>query len=325
MSPVSKACVFGAAMLVSVSCFAKSTGVGDDPALQSGPCYQALIDKNAANPTTAPNRELGSACETEHGDVEKAWARVIRLWGSDTTDIPDYDSYRRADAPMDGTAPRWLALSGLLLVYVVLGTPMRSAAGVLGGARRPAASASIDIAVSLILRALIAAALIALFSLPYLAALGGVALIALILARLRPTMPMTPPPVTGETAPGALSVHLAEAINDAGGALAGLATLALFVQHDYVLLVVGLALALVASAGPVIAGRRALRAAPFGKPASAALLAAAIGELLIVSPPLSGWVGGIAGATTVAPLALAALTLVVGWRFGLPVEARAAS
>jgi len=46
---------------------------------------------------------------------------------------------------------------------------------------------------------------------------------------------------------------------------------------------------------------------------------------LIVSPPLSGWVGGIAGATTVAPLALAALTLVVGWRFGLPVEARAAS
>ena len=74
MSAVPKACVFGAAMLVSVSCLAKSTGVGDDPALQTGPCYQALVDKNAANPTTAPNRELGSACDAEHGDVEKAWA-----------------------------------------------------------------------------------------------------------------------------------------------------------------------------------------------------------------------------------------------------------
>ena len=50
------------------------------------------------------NRELGSACEVEHGDVDKAWARVIRLWGSDSTDVPDYDSYRRADAPVTGAA-----------------------------------------------------------------------------------------------------------------------------------------------------------------------------------------------------------------------------
>jgi len=324
MSPVSKACVFGAAMLVSVSCFAKSTGVGDDPALQSGPCYQALIDKNAANPTTAPNRELGSACETEHGDVEKAWARVIRLWGSDTTDIPDYDSYRRADAPMDGTAPRWLALSGLLLVYVVLGTPMRAAAGLLGGFGRPTASALVDVAASLILRGLIVTAFIALFSFSYLATIGGVTLIAFNLARLRPIMPSAGP-TTGEATPGGFSVHLAEMINDAGGAAAGLAALALFVQHDVMRLAIALGLALVASAGPMIKARRALRAAPFARPAAAALLAAAIGELMIATPPLSGWVGGLQSATILAPLALAALTLAVGWRLEFPVEAQAKS
>ena len=78
-----RAAVIGVALLFSACAFAKTTGVGDDPALQAGPCYEALVDKNAATPTTAPNRELGAACQAEHGDVEKAWARVIRLWGSE--------------------------------------------------------------------------------------------------------------------------------------------------------------------------------------------------------------------------------------------------
>ena len=100
-----RAAVLGAAMLLAAGADAKSTGVGNDPTIQSGPCYEALVDKNAATPTTAPNRELGAACEAEHGDVNMAWARVIRLWGSDSAVVPDYDSYRAADAPVDGVAP----------------------------------------------------------------------------------------------------------------------------------------------------------------------------------------------------------------------------
>jgi hypothetical protein len=306
-------------MLICGSGQAKTTGVGDDPALQTGPCYQALVDKNAANPTTAPNRELGSACEAEHGDVEKAWARVIRLWGSDSTDIPDYDSYRRADAPVEGGPPKWLAIAGLLLAYGVLGTPMRSAASLMGSAGRRSSGAAIDVVASLILRAAVAAVLIALFSLPYLAALGGVALTAWILATLRRVAPKSPPAIP-EATPGALSRHLAEAINDAGGALAGLAALALFVQHDLILLAVGLALAVVVSAAPVIRARRVLRGSLFGMPAAAALLAAGIGELMIATAPFSGWVGTLAGVTIAAPVALAALTLAVSWRLGVFVK-----
>ena len=142
---LAQAAVLAAALIAAPAAIAKTTGVADDPTLQSGPCYDALVDKNAATPTTAPNRELGSACAAEHGDVEKAWARVIRLWGSDSTDVPDYDSYRRADAPSDGARPLWLVALGILLSYAVLGTPMRSAARLLGAYPGPAGGATIEL------------------------------------------------------------------------------------------------------------------------------------------------------------------------------------
>lgn len=308
---VFQAAFVGASMLIAAGALAKTTGVGDDPAIQSGPCYEALVDKNAANPTTAPNRELGSACEAEHGDVDKAWARVIRLWGSDSADVPDYDSYRRADAPLDGVTPKWLAVVGLLLTYAVLGTPMRSAAQLTGAYPGSAKSAAPQVLVSLALRGLIAAAFIQLFSLPYLSALGGVALIAWIAFKLGRAAPSTSV-ANGEAPPSALSAHLAETINDAAGAAGGVAALALFVQRDFTLFVVALAFALVASIGPIIVARRALRVNRLGATAASALLAAAIGEALSLAPPFSG----LAGARIVAPLALAALTLAVGWRAG---------
>ena len=34
------------ALFVLASALAKTTGVDDDPALQSGPCYEALVDMN---------------------------------------------------------------------------------------------------------------------------------------------------------------------------------------------------------------------------------------------------------------------------------------
>ena len=315
-----KAAIIGVALLSAASALAKSTGVGDDPALQNGPCYDALVDKNAANPTTAPNRELGSACEAEHGDVAKAWARVIRLWGSDSTDVPDYDSYRRADAPTDGAAPKWLALVGILLTYAVLGWPMRSAARLVGAYPGAAKGAVVDVAASLVLRGLIAALLIALFSLPYLTALGALALIAWTVLRLgRPaTAPLDP-------FANSLSAHLAEAINDAAGATVGLAAIALFVQNSYLLFALALALAVVVSMGPVIAARRALRATRFGASMAAAAFAAAVAETLVVAPPVSGWLGGLTGASLIAPIVAAGLTFVAGLMLVKPAKLESAS
>ena len=303
-----KVAVVGVALHFSAVALAKTTGVGDDPALQTGPCYEALVDKNAATPTTAPNRELGSACEAEHGDVEKAWARVIRLWGSDSTDVPDYDSYRRADAPASGAALKWLAVVGILLSYAVLGTPMRSAARLLGAYPGPAKGAIVDLAASLVLRGLIGAGFIALFGLPYLAALGAAALIAWVVIRLG----RAADPPQREFSAGSLSARVAEAINDPAGATAGLAALALFVQHSFLTFALGLALALVVSAGPVIVARRALRATRVRAALAAAALAAALGEAVVIAPPVSGWVGGLTGASLIAPVIFAGVTLAVG-------------
>ena len=310
-----KVAVVGVALHFSAVAIAKTTGVGDDPALQTGPCYEALVDKNAATPTTAPNRELGAACAAEHGDVEKAWARVIRLWGSDSTDIPDYDSYRHADAPLNGAAPIWLALVGILLSYAVLGTPMRSAARLLGAYPGPTKGAVVDLAASLVLRGLIGAAFITLFGLPYLAVLGAAALIAWAVIRLGRAAPAQLEPYAGS-----LSARAAEAINDPAGAAAGLAASALFVQHSFLTFALGLALALVVSAGPVIVARRALRATRVRAAIAAAALAAALGEAMVIAPPVSGWVGGLTGASLIAPVIFAGLTLAVGLTVAKPPE-----
>jgi hypothetical protein len=302
-----KVVVVGVALHFSAIAIAKTTGVGDNPALQTGPCYEALVDKNAATPTTAPNRELGAACEAERGDVEKAWARVIRLWGSDSTDIPDYDSYRRADAPVTGAALKWLAVVGILLSYAVLGMPMRSASRLLGAYPGPAKGAIVDLVASLILRGLIGVGFIALFGLPYLAALGAAALIAWAVIRLGRAAPAQLEPSTGS-----LSARVAEAINDPAGAAAGLAALALFVQHSFLTFALGLALSLVVSAGPVIVARRALRATRVRAALAAAALAAALGEAMVIAPPVSGWVGGLTGASLIAPVIFAGVTLAAG-------------
>jgi hypothetical protein len=310
-----KVVVVGVVLHFSAVALAKTTGVGDDPALQTGPCYEALVDKNAATPTTAPNRELGSACATEHGDVEKAWARIIRLWGSDSTDIPDYDSYRPADAPVGGAAPKWLAVVGILLSYAVLGMPMRSAARLLGAYPGPAKGAVVDLVASLVLRGLIGAAFIALFGIPSLAALGAATLIAWAVIQLGRGAP-----AQLEPSAGSLSARIAEAINDPAGAAAGLAALALFVQHSFSMFALGLALALVVSAGPVIVARRALRATRVRAAITAAALAAALGEALVLAPPVSDWVGGLTGANLIAPAVFAALTVAAGLVLAKPSE-----
>ena len=312
---VLSAAIVAAALTAAAAASAKNTGVGDDPLLESGPCYEALVDKNESNPTTAPKRELGAACQAEDGDIDKAWARIVRLWGSDSTDLPDYGSYVRADAPVGGGAPIWLAAIGILLTYAVLGAPMRSAARLFGAYPEPAKGAATGAVASLILRGLLCAAFVALFGLPYVGALGAAALIAWTIVRLGRT-----PAAPLEPTAGSLATRLAETINDALGACLPLAALALFVQQSSLLLAIAIALALVASVGPVIAARRVLRATPLRAAIAAAALVAALGEMLVVAPPVSGWIGGLAGASLIAPVALAGLTLAAGLALARPAK-----
>ena len=309
------AAIVATALLAAGAASAKNTGVGDDPLLESGPCYEALVDKNESSPTTAPKRELGAACQAEDGDIDKAWARVVRLWGSDSTDLPDYGSYVRADAPVGGAAPKWLAAIGILLTYGVLGAPLRSAARLFGAYPGQARGAAVGAVVSLIIRGLICAAFAALFGLPYVGALGAAALIAWTIVRLGRT-----PAAPLEPTAGSLATRLAETINDALGACLPLAALALFVQQSSLLLAIAIALALVASVGPVIAARRVLRATPLRAAIAAAALVAALGEMLVVAPPVSGWIGGLAGASLIAPVALAGLTLAAGLALARPAK-----
>jgi hypothetical protein len=308
--------VIAVVMGCSLACQAKSTGVGEDSAVQSGPCYEALVDRNAAQPTTAPNRELGAACETEHGDVEKAWARVIRLWGSDGVAVPDYDNYRRADAPLTSSFPKWFALAGMVLVYAVFGTPMRSAARLTGGGDGTASGAAVEMVASLLFRGVIGLALIWLLGLPYITALGGILLAALILWSLNAPQVRVArsQPDDGQEPPSGFSIVVAEVINDVAGGAVGLLGLALLAQHDLVLLAVALALAIAASAPFMLLARRRLRSNPPILIALSALLAAFVGAFTLNDPPIAAAINGATLPGLLVPLALAAAAAALGWR-----------
>ena len=297
---------------------AKSTGVDEDSALQSGPCYQALVDRNVAQPTTAPNRELGAACETEHGDIERAWARVVRLWGSDSADVPDYDNYRRADDNASSN-PAWkgLALFGMLFVYALCGTPMRSAAELMaaGGGGGALQSAGRTIAY-LILRGLLGLVLLWLLGFSYLNLIGGLAFVFIVARKLRTPSATTTlrsrEDATNEA--NNLAILLADVINDILGAAPGLLGLALLSQHDGRLLVIAVAFAIVASIPPVIVARRMLRANPLAMTIAAAPLAAGIGVVAQLDPAVAPLVGASGLLSMIAPLALALAVVASGWR-----------
>jgi hypothetical protein len=307
-------CFVVAGLALASAASAKTTGVGDDASLQSGPCYEALVEKNETNPTTAPKRELGAACQAENDDIEKAWARVIRLWGSDSTDVPDYDSYVRADAPANGAAPKWVAVAGIALTYLALGWPMRSAARLFGALPGPAKGALAGAVVVLALRGLICLGFGALFSLPGVGALAAAALVAATLVEImRPRAPPT-------TFDGTFAAQAAEAINDSLGALLPLAALGLFIQQNVYFLAFALLLALAVSTGPALALRRVARATPLRAAAGGAALAAALGETLVTAPPISGWLSALTGASVIAPIALAAATLGAGWALAAPAR-----
>ena len=300
----------------SAACLAKSTGVDEDKSLQSGPCYDALVDRNVAQPTTAPNRELGSACDIEHGDVERAWARVVRLWGSDSADVPDYDSYRRAD---DGASPspiwKGLALFGMALVYGLCGTPMRSAARLMargGFGPRNVGEAVVNV----IFRGLFGSVLLWLSSLSYLTLICSLAFVALLARQL--WLPVARPGRSSRDDArdegGRFANLVADEINDLLGAAPGLLGLALLAQYDARWLAVAVGLAVAASVPWVIFARRRLRANPLAATLAGALLAAGIGVLAQTDPPIAALLRSAGAFGLLTPFAFALAVVAAGWR-----------
>jgi hypothetical protein len=276
-----------AAITTASATLAKTTGVGDDPALQQGPCYQALVDRNVAQPTTAPNRELGAACAAENGDIEKAWARVIRLWGSDSTDIPDYDSYRPADEGSSSSVV-WLgfALLATAVAFAVLGTPIRPMAAFLSGEARSGASAAAT-ALDLLGRLVIGLLVLAASALPGGGVVLAVVVIGLVALRARRGFRTQRGEnvSANETGPTAIA---AEVINDVLGVFPTLLAIGVLAQHDSRILFAAILLSLLASIPAVILARRKLQASSLALLIGAAALAGICGIFALRNPLLSG-------------------------------------
>ena len=272
---------------------AKSTGVDEDKAVQSGACYQALIDRNVSQPTTAPNRELGAACAAENGDIEKAWARVVRLWGSDSTDVPDYGSYARSDNDASTSSiVTGLALLGVGLVYGLLGTPIRSAALLIVGAA-PLPSLLGTLA-SVILRAGLGLVLLWVLGIPYATSICSLAFVVTVAFKLRsPTRPNAAEASdTDAGAAGRVSSFAAEQINDLAGAALGLVGLALLARHHALFLAAAVCLGIVASMPSIIVIRRRFRAKAWVAAVSIGALAVGLFALAQLDPPLAALIGG---------------------------------
>jgi len=304
-------------LVYSGACLAKSTGVDENSALQSGPCYQALVDRNVSQPTTAPNRELGSACQAENGDVERAWARVVRLWGSDSADVPDYDNYVRADGGSPSNQVwKGLGLLGMLLVYAVCGTPLRSAASLMTAGSGVALRNAAETIADLISRGLLGLVLLWLLGFSYFTLVGGVAFVVVVARTVRASAATATPwkreDATNEA--NGLAILAAGAINDVLGAAPGLLGLALLSQHDARWLGVAVALAIVASAPPVMLARRRLRAHPLAMTIAGAVLAAGIGAFAQLDPPVAALIGRAGVLGLVIPLVFALMVVASGWR-----------
>jgi hypothetical protein len=266
---------------------AKTTGVVDDPALQQGPCYQTLVDRNVAQPTTAPNRELGAACAAENGDIEKAWARVIRLWGSDSTDIPDYGSYVPANAGSSSSLV-WtgLALLGVLLALAVLGTPIRPAAKLLTGetrSRAAAAAAGLDIAARLAISLL----LLAVVALPGGSLLAMILVIVFIARQASHGSSKQSDAALTDNDQGPAAIA-AEVINDALGVGPALLALALFSLHDARVLIGSTILSIFVSIPMAILMRRQLSISRTAWLICAAALSALCAASALADPLLLG-------------------------------------
>lgn len=261
---------------------ARAVDVSQLSDFENAPCFRSLSQRNAAEHADAPDSAMADACDAVHGDADAAWVRLTQLWQPRTPGA--------AAAPSLGKGPGWAALAvvGMVLVYALLGAPMRSAAGLAGfPVRRPQAVLVIGTALALLGRGAIALLAFALLGLPFATALGSIVLLGLLVRRTGSARMAAGGPQDDPVAPAPTrtAVVLADLINDGATSAAGLFGLALMAHHDVRLLVLALVLAPVVSVPSLIVlGRRLRRPSPAVAGASAAL--AAMAGLVAISEPL---------------------------------------
>jgi hypothetical protein len=194
-----------------------------------------------------------------------------------------------------------LALLGMVLVYTVLGAPLRSVARLMGhGTGRSAAILSIETALALLLRAGVGCLILAILTLPYATAAACVVMMALLILSLRSPWP-SPAEVAGAP-PSRSSIFLADLINDIAASGAGILGLALLARRDPWWLGAGIALAAVASVPAVVFARRRLRRDPTARLAAAAALGAIFGAAAVADPRVAEAVGDAPGPALVGAL-----------------------
>jgi hypothetical protein len=207
-----------------------------------------------------------------------------------------------------------LLITGAVLIYVVLGVPIRSVAGLLA---RPTglstAVLSIEAALALFLRAAVGLAALAILSLPFAIAGGCVVMLVAAILSLR-KIRAAPPEGETDLTPSALSLGLADAINDVYASATGILGLALLSRRDPRWVGAGIALALIASVPAIIATRRRLRREPTTRLATTAVLAALFGATAFSDPDLSPFLADAAIIPVASAALFALLVIGAGWR-----------
>jgi hypothetical protein len=205
-----------------------------------------------------------------------------------------------------------LLVAGLVLVYLVLGVPLRSVAGLLGQASgRSTAMLSFEAGLALALRAGVGLLVLAVLRVPYATAAGCVVMLTAAILSLRAAPAGTS---KSETAPAASrpSVALADTINDVYASAPGILGIALLARRDPWWLAIGVALALVASLPAVIAARRRLRRGSAARVAATAGLAALFGAAAIADPDVMARFGDTAAPALASASVFALAVLAAG-------------
>ncbi len=280
---------------------------------ENNPCVMTLAARNKAQHVDAPDSALSDNCDRAHGDPEAAWGFLLRTWQP-----PGSYSYSYTAPVRLGFGGVVLALLQALLVYTVLGAPVRPATRLLvrETSRPDRSRPAVETMLALLLRIGIGSLCLALLSLPFLKLLGSIVLVALIAVAVR-----RPPRPAIEPGPGsAVAVIITDILNDAALAAPGLLALALVARGVWTLLAATVLLCLVASIPRVRQARLALRRSRPGTLASAILLAVSVAILGLSDPPVVRLTGN--QASIVAALVSIGFTLFVLWRGGLLEQLR---
>ncbi len=272
---------------------------------ESNPCVVALARRNTAQHVDAPDSALSDNCDRAHGNSDVAWDFLLRTW----------QPRESVAAPVRrGIADLALASLGMLLVYAVLGAPVRAITRLLHPPADVRLRVLAEATLALLVRLAIGSMLLAMLAVPFMKLLGSVVLLV-ALARAVRRQPRRAQPAAPSSA---FAEIVAGVLNDAAAGAAGLLALAMVARDDWRMLPGAVLLAIFASVPSVRRGRLSLRRSKLATTATAAVLAVGVALLGLSDQLVARTAGGVMSAAVVS----AAFALVVLWRAQLSGQLR---